>query len=112
MVINERNGNLVGAVQVLDGEEIMLISDQGTLVRTRVDEVRGAGRNTQGVILIKLAADETVVGLERVQEPTVVEGEEIEGEIVDGETVEGEVADENQEAGEVAAEEAPQASED
>lgn len=85
----------------------MLISDQGTLVRTRVDEVRGAGRNTQGVILIKLAADETVVGLERVQEPTVVEDDVIDGEIVDGE-----VADENQEAGEAAAEEAPQASED
>jgi DNA gyrase subunit A len=102
MVINERNGKLVGAVQVLDGEEIMLISDQGTLVRTRVDEVRGAGRNTQGVILIKLAADETLVGLERVQEPTVVEGE----------VVDDEAFDENQEAGEAAAEEAPQASED
>ncbi|MCC6073828.1 DNA gyrase subunit A [Pseudomonas sp. GCM10022188] len=70
MVINERNGKLVGAIQVQDGEEIMLISDQGTLVRTRVDEVRGAGRNTQGVILIKLADDETLVGLERVQEPS------------------------------------------
>jgi DNA gyrase subunit A len=109
MVINERNGNLVGAVQVLDGEEIMLISDQGTLVRTRVDEVRGAGRNTQGVILIKLAADETVVGLERVQEPTVVEDED---DVIDGEIVEGEVSEENPEAGEAAAEEAPQASED
>lgn len=107
MVINERNGNLVGAIQVLDGEEIMLISDQGTLVRTRVDEVRGAGRNTQGVILIKLAADETVVGLERVQEPTVVEED-----VIEGESVEGEVSDENPEAGEAAAEEAPQASED
>ncbi|MBO3274608.1 DNA gyrase subunit A [Pseudomonas schmalbachii] len=107
MVINERNGNLVGAIQVLDGEEIMLISDQGTLVRTRVDEVRGAGRNTQGVILIKLASDETVVGLERVQEPTIVDDE-----VIDGEIVEGEASDENQEAGEAVAEEAPQASED
>ena len=42
MQTSERNGNLVGAVQVLDGEEIMMISDQGTLVRTRVDEVFGA----------------------------------------------------------------------
>jgi DNA gyrase subunit A len=65
MVSNERNGRLVGAVQVLDGEEIMLISDQGTLVRTRVDEVSSLGRNTQGVTLIKLAKDETLVGLER-----------------------------------------------
>ena len=70
MVSNERNGKLVGAIQVLEGEEIMLISDQGTLVRTRVDEVSSLGRNTQGVTLIKLAKDETLVGLERVQEPS------------------------------------------
>ena len=80
MVSNERNGRLVGAVQVQDGEEIMLISDQGTLVRTRVDEVSSLGRNTQGVTLIKLASDETLVGLERVQEPSEVEGDELEGE--------------------------------
>ncbi len=43
----------------------MLISDQGTLVRTRVDEVSLLGRNTQGVTLIKLAEGETLVGLER-----------------------------------------------
>ncbi|MFD3302430.1 DNA gyrase subunit A [Aquipseudomonas alcaligenes] len=91
MVINERNGKLVGAVQVLDGEEIMLISDQGTLVRTRVDEVRGAGRNTQGVILIKLAEDETLVGLERVQEPSGGDEDELE-------VLEGEVVEQNEEA--------------
>ncbi|WP_342243544.1 DNA gyrase subunit A [Pseudomonas sp. OTU5201] len=80
MVINERNGQLVGAIQVQDGEEIMLISDQGTLVRTRVDEVSSSGRNTQGVTLIKLAKDETLVGLERVQEPSGGdEDEELEG---------------------------------
>jgi DNA gyrase subunit A len=67
MVTSERNGKLVSAIQVQDGEEIMLISDQGTLVRTRVDEVSSSGRNTQGVTLIKLAKDETLVGLERVQ---------------------------------------------
>ncbi len=76
MVSNERNGKLVGAIQVLDGEEIMLISDQGTLVRTRVDEVSSLSRNTQGVMLIRLAADETLVGLERVQEPTLIDDEE------------------------------------
>lgn len=70
MVHNERNGKLVGAVQVQSGEEIMLISDQGTLVRTRVDEVSSLSRNTQGVTLIKLAKDEVLVGLERVQEPS------------------------------------------
>ena len=92
MVSNERNGRLVGAVQVLDGEEIMLISDQGTLVRTRVDEVSSLGRNTQGVTLIKLASDETLVGLERVQEPSEIEGEELEGEASEGGVeIEGEV---------------------
>ena len=76
MVSNERNGKLVGAIQVLDGEEIMLISDQGTLVRTRVNEVSSLSRNTQGVTLIRLANDETLVGLERVQEPTVIDEED------------------------------------
>lgn len=70
MITSERNGKIVGAVQVQNGEEIMLISDQGTLVRTRVDEIRPMGRNTQGVTLIKLSSDETLVGLERVQEPS------------------------------------------
>ncbi|MFD1261898.1 DNA gyrase subunit A [Entomomonas asaccharolytica] len=73
MITSDRNGKIVGAVQVQDGEEIMLISDQGTLVRTRVDEIRPMGRNTQGVTLIKLSTDETLVGLERVQEPSETE---------------------------------------
>ena len=72
-----RNGNLIGAIQVQAGEEIMLISDQGTLVRTRVGEVSSLGRNTQGVTLIKLASDETLVGLERIQEPSDEELEEL-----------------------------------
>ncbi|SDH17897.1 DNA gyrase subunit A [Pseudomonas benzenivorans] len=97
MVSNERNGKLVGAVQVLDGEEIMLISDQGTLVRTRVSEVSSLGRNTQGVTLIKLAKDETLVGLERVQEPSEEEGEELETE---GGEVAGEEAGGEDQAGE------------
>ncbi|WP_341303385.1 DNA gyrase subunit A [Pseudomonas sp. TMP25] len=103
MVSNERNGKLVGAVQVLEGEEIMLISDQGTLVRTRVSEVSSLGRNTQGVTLIKLAKDETLVGLERVQEPSAEDDEELlEGE----EGIEG-VAEEASDAGETATEESP-----
>ena len=65
----------------------MLISDQGTLVRTRVAEVSSLGRNTQGVTLIKLAKDEKLVGLERVQEPSEVEGEELEGEAFEGEVI-------------------------
>jgi DNA gyrase subunit A len=64
----ERNGSLVGAVQVFDGDEIMLISDQGTLVRTRADEVSLLSRNTQGVRLIKTREGERIVGLERLEE--------------------------------------------
>lgn len=68
MQTTERNGALVGAVQVFDGEEIMLISDQGTMVRTRVDEVSLLSRNTQGVRLIKLKEGERMQGLERIEE--------------------------------------------
>ncbi len=75
MQSSERNGKLVGAVQVLDGEEIMLISDQGTLVRTRVDEVSVLGRNTQGVRLIKVKDGEHIVGIERIEEGPETEEE-------------------------------------
>ncbi|WP_296249627.1 DNA gyrase subunit A [Pseudomonas sp. UBA4194] len=88
MVTKERNGKLIGAIQSQEGEEIMLISDQGTLVRTRVGEVSSLGRNTQGVTLIKLITDEKLVGLERVQEPSEVEGDELEEGVID-EAVEG-----------------------
>lgn len=76
MQTSERNGAVVGAVQVSDNEEIMLISDKGTLVRTRVAEVSVQGRNTQGVRLIKLKEGEALVGLERVEEPIEEEVEE------------------------------------
>ena len=78
MQTSERNGNLVGAVQVFVGDELMLISDQGTLVRTRGDEVSILGRNTQGVRTIKLKSGEQLVGVERIEEPEVqpqLEGE-------------------------------------
>ncbi|MFT6387242.1 MAG: DNA gyrase subunit A [Cellvibrionaceae bacterium] len=78
MQCSDRNGSLVGAVQVFDGDEIMIISDQGTLVRTRVDEVSLSGRNTQGVRVIRVKTDEHVIGVERIEEPEeiVVEGED------------------------------------
>jgi DNA gyrase subunit A len=75
MQCSERNGQLVGAVQVFSGDELMLISDQGTLVRTRGDEVSVQGRNTQGVRVIRLRAGEELVGVERVEE-TEEEGAE------------------------------------
>ncbi len=68
MQVSSRNGALIGAVQVFAGDEAILISDQGTLVRTRTDEVPILGRNTQGVTLIKIAKGEKLVQVERVTE--------------------------------------------
>jgi len=63
---SERNGALVAAAQVTDAHELMLISNQGTLVRTRVGEVSQLGRNTQGVTLIRLPAEEALVSVVRL----------------------------------------------
>ncbi|MEW8398622.1 MAG: DNA gyrase C-terminal beta-propeller domain-containing protein, partial [Candidatus Thiodiazotropha sp.] len=56
-----------GAVQVVEEEERMMISDGGTLVRNRVSEISQMGRNTQGVIMIRLNEDERLIGLERIE---------------------------------------------
>jgi DNA gyrase subunit A len=62
----ERNGQLVSAIQVEETQQVMLISDQGTLVRTRVGEIARVGRNTQGVTLIRLGKGEQLVNVEAV----------------------------------------------
>jgi DNA gyrase subunit A len=67
MQTSDRNGTTVAALQVLPGQEIMLISSTGTLVRTAVDEVSELGRNTQGVRLIRLSEGERLVGIERIE---------------------------------------------
>jgi DNA gyrase subunit A len=64
---SDRNGSLVGALQVGDEDEIMLISSGGTLVRTSVADVSILGRNTQGVRLIRLDQGDRLVGLERIE---------------------------------------------
>jgi DNA gyrase subunit A len=64
---SERNGALIAAIEVTDEDHIMLISDGGTLVRTRADEISTLGRNTQGVTLIRLRQDEKLVGLARIE---------------------------------------------
>jgi DNA gyrase subunit A len=69
MSTSERNGDLVGAVQVFEGDELMLISNQGTMVRTRADEISQLGRNTQGVRVIRTKEGEFLVGVERIDEP-------------------------------------------
>jgi DNA gyrase subunit A len=71
---SDRNGTTVAALQVVAGQEIMLISSTGTLVRTPVDEISVLGRNTQGVRLIRLAEGERLAGIERI--------EHLEGEVV------------------------------
>ncbi len=64
--VSDRNGKVVAATQVEENDQIMLITDAGTLVRTRVSEISIVGRNTQGVRLIRTAETEQVVSLERV----------------------------------------------
>jgi DNA gyrase subunit A len=64
--VTERNGDVVGAVQVNEEDELMLITDQGTLVRIRVADVSVIGRNTQGVRLIRLNDDEKLIGIQRI----------------------------------------------
>jgi DNA gyrase subunit A len=64
---SDRNGRAVGALQVSQDDEIMLISSGGTLVRTPAAEISVMGRNTQGVRLIRLDTDDKLVGLERVE---------------------------------------------
>lgn len=88
MKLSERNGSLVGVAQVGSGFEVLLISDQGTMVRTRVDEVSTLGRNTQGVRLINLSEGESLVGLASFDEPELDELEgDAEAGAEDGSTV-------------------------
>ena len=66
---SERNGDLVCALQVFEGNEIMLITNQGTLVRTGIEDVSISGRNTQGVRLIRMTGDdERLVGIQRIED--------------------------------------------
>ena len=64
---SERNGRTGGAVQVGEDDEIMLISSNGTLVRTAVDDISVQGRNTQGVRLIRVQSDQRLVGVARIE---------------------------------------------
>ena len=74
--VSERNGRVVRALQVEDQDEVMLITDKGTLVRFKVSELSVIGRNTQGVRLISLSSGERVVGMQRIEE-IQDEGEEV-----------------------------------
>jgi DNA gyrase subunit A len=74
---SERNGPVVGVKLVRDGDEVMLITDRGQTIRTRVDEIRETGRNAQGVKLMTLGEAERIVAVERLAE--TVEGEDSPG---------------------------------
>lgn len=65
---SDRNGELVGAVAIDESKELLLISDGGTMVRTRASEIATTGRNAQGVRLIRLGSEEVLVGLEALQD--------------------------------------------
>ncbi len=85
MQTSERNGNVVGACLVGDDDEVMLITNGGTLVRTAASGISVLSRNTQGVKLISLGEDELLIGVEPVAEPEDGDvgediGEEAEGE--------------------------------
>ncbi len=79
---SERNGKLVAATLVDGNEEIMLITDGGVLIRTRVAEIRETGRSAQGVRLINLDEGEKLIGLQRVAE---TESDEDGGDVAEGE---------------------------
>jgi len=68
MVVNERNGRLIASFAVEESDQIMLVTDGGKLIRCRIDDVRIAGRNTQGVRIFKTEEGEKVVSVERVPE--------------------------------------------
>lgn len=75
---SKRNGALISAIQVSSEDDIMLISDGGSLVRTNAGEVSTLGRNTQGVTLIRLRQEEKLVGLQRIEPDAEVEEVEVE----------------------------------
>ena len=73
---SERNGNVVGAAQVVDGDEIMMISNNGTLVRTEVEQISIISRNTQGVRLMRMIEGEILVEVERIANLDSDDGED------------------------------------
>ena len=71
---SERNGKAIGALHVVNDDEIMMITNGGKIIRTNMQNVRVIGRNTQGVNLFRLAVGEKVVGMGRMAEPSSDEG--------------------------------------
>ncbi|OHV12211.1 DNA gyrase subunit A [Kushneria phosphatilytica] len=89
MQTTTRNGELVAAIQVGESDEMMLISDRGTLVRTRVGEVSRSSRNTQGVTLIRMSDAERLVSTVRLDEPAEDEEALVDEAVEESDTPEG-----------------------
>jgi DNA gyrase subunit A len=78
MQVTERNGKIVGAVLTGIDDEAMMITDAGSLIRMRAQEISMTSRNTQGVRLMGLGNDECIVGLEKIEEASVLNNGEVE----------------------------------
>jgi DNA gyrase subunit A len=76
IITSERNGSIVNSFAVMPSDQIMVISDKGTLIRCPVSDIRIAGRSTQGVTIIRVAKDETVVNAVRIEASNVVEDDQ------------------------------------
>jgi DNA gyrase subunit A len=74
--LSDKTGDLVGAIAVHDGHEVMLISESGILIRFKTTDVRTLGRNTQGVRLMRPVDGDRLVGVDRVE----AESEEADGD--------------------------------
>jgi len=85
MVVNDRNGPLIASFPVAQSDQIMLVTDAGQLIRCPVDDVRIAGRNTQGVRVFKTDAEERVVSVEHIPEESATEESGEDGESAGGE---------------------------
>ena len=80
IVMSERNGPVVSSFPAHNGEQLMLVTDQAKLIRTSVGDIRVIGRNTQGVIIFRVADGEQVVSVAKIDES---EEEEVELETSD-----------------------------
>ena len=76
MQTSDRNGLLIGAAQVTNNDEVMLITNKGMLVRTKVEEVNIIGRNTQGVTVIRLKDKEKLISIAPISEEFTGDSEE------------------------------------
>ncbi|GAA3958937.1 DNA gyrase subunit A [Allohahella marinimesophila] len=95
MQCSERNGDLIGAIQVDENAQLMLITDQGTLVRTPASGVSIVSRNTQGVTLIRLTSGEQLKEIEAIAEIEEALSEAIDADIIDADDPDVEAATEH-----------------